>query len=66
MKIKAAPGRNPRDPISMATLPPEGREVRDTDPFWRRRLRDADVEIVDDVEIPPPPDDQRRNREIAT
>jgi hypothetical protein len=32
-----------RDPTSMALLPEAGREVRDSDPFWRRRVRDGDV-----------------------
>jgi hypothetical protein len=47
MKVKPAEGRMVRDPRSMQLVPPEGREVSDRDPFWRRRLRDGDVVLVD-------------------
>jgi hypothetical protein len=49
MKIIPAPGRMTRDPHTMALLPPEGREVKDGDVFWLRRLRDGDV-----IKEPPP------------
>ena len=45
MWVKPAPGRTVRDPISMAKLPPEGREVKDGDLFWVRRIRDGDVTV---------------------
>lgn len=35
-----------RDPDTRRTLPPEGAEVPDTT-FWRRRLRDGDVVLVE-------------------
>lgn len=52
MKVKPAPGRSVRDPTTKLLLPPEGREVRDGDPFWARRIRDGDV-IVDKGDPPP-------------
>jgi len=48
MKVKPVEGRVVRDPRSMALLPEEGREVPDHDPFWLRRLRDGDVELVEE------------------
>jgi Protein of unknown function (DUF2635) len=45
MRVKPAPGRTVRDPESMVILPPEGREVKDGDLFWLRRIRDADVTV---------------------
>lgn len=48
MKVIPAPGRMVRDPRSFALLKPEGREVPDNDPFWKRRLRDGDVTAEED------------------
>lgn len=45
MKLKPAAGRAVRDPAKGTLLPAEGAEV-DLDAFWRRRLRDGDVEMV--------------------
>jgi hypothetical protein len=45
MKVKPVPGRSVRDPKTMILLPPEGREVKDGDPFWMRRIRDGDVTV---------------------
>ena len=45
MKVIPAPGRAVRDPRSMMLLPEDGREVSDDDPFWVRRVRDADVTV---------------------
>ena len=45
MWVKPAPGRTVRDPTSMAKLPDEGREVKDGDLFWVRRIRDGDVTV---------------------
>ena len=55
MLVKPVPGRTVRDPHSMALLPEEGREVPDADPFWLRRVRDADVTVA---EAPPPEQQQ--------
>jgi hypothetical protein len=54
MKVKPAPGRAVRDPHTMALLPAEGREVKDSDVYWRRRVRDGDVMIVEAKEQPEP------------
>jgi len=45
MKVKPVEGRAVRDPLSLALLPDEGREVSDDDPFWLRRVRDGDVTV---------------------
>ena len=42
MRVKPAPPRMVRDPLTRQLLPEEGREVPDNQ-FWRRRLRDGDV-----------------------
>lgn len=42
MRVKPAPDREVRDPLTMQLLPADGREVPDNQ-FWRRRLRDGDV-----------------------
>jgi hypothetical protein len=52
MKVKPAPGRAVRDPVTMELLPDEGATVRDDDPFWTRRVLDGDVEVIADD--PPP------------
>lgn len=53
MFVKPAPGLLIRDPLTMAVLPPEGREVGD-DYFWIRRLRDGDVVQTTAPENSPP------------
>jgi hypothetical protein len=58
MKVVPAPGRAVRDPHTMILLPPEGREVKDSDVFWRRRVRDGDV-IVEVSERQPEPQPAR-------
>lgn len=45
MKLKPVAGRAVRDPAKGALLPEEGMDI-ELDAFWRRRLRDGDVEIV--------------------
>lgn len=45
MKIKPTTGRAVRDPVKGTLLPEEGADVENS-PFWRRRLRDGDVERV--------------------
>lgn len=45
MKLKPAAGRAVRDPAKGTLLPAEGAEV-ELDAFWRRRLRDGDVEMI--------------------
>lgn len=45
MKLKPTAGRAVRDPVKGTLLPATGAEVGDS-PFWRRRLRDGDVELV--------------------
>lgn len=42
MHIKPAPGLTIRDPDLRDHLPPEGRDVPESD-YWHRRLRDGDV-----------------------
>lgn len=49
MYVKPAPERLVRDPVTLRPLPDEGAEVRATDLFWERALRDEDV-----VEAPAP------------
>ncbi len=39
----ARPGLIVRDPQTLAALPDAGADVADT-PYWRRRLKDGDVE----------------------
>lgn len=48
MKLKPSAGCAVRDPVKGILLPAEGDEVGDS-LFWRRRLRDGDVEIVTDA-----------------
>lgn len=45
MKVKPIAGRAVRDPVKGILLPESGAEVQDS-PFWRRRLRDGDVELM--------------------
>lgn len=45
MHVRPVPGRLVRDPATMLVLPPEGLAVSDT-PFWRRRIAEGDVELV--------------------
>ena len=50
MKVKPAAGRIVRYPTPpYAMLPAEGREVPDNQ-YWRRRIRDGDVEIITEHE----------------
>lgn len=42
MYVKPAPGFTIRDPDLLDYLPPDGREVPETD-YWHRRVRDGDV-----------------------
>jgi hypothetical protein len=43
MKIYPVAGRLARDEHNRQPVPAEGREVRDDDPYWVRRVRDGDV-----------------------
>ncbi len=52
MRVKPVEGRTVRDPESMELLPPEGGVVRDNDPFWTRRIRDGDVEVIEEEPAP--------------
>ncbi len=45
MFVRPRPGLKVRDPYLKDLLPEEGREVPE-DPYWHRRLRDQDVELV--------------------
>jgi hypothetical protein len=49
MIVKPAPGLKVRDPYRQDHLPPDGREVSDTDLYWER------ARIVGDVIVEPPP-----------
>lgn len=47
MKVKpVVPGAIIRDPVTRRPLPQEGGEVQDNI-FWRRRLRDGEVVLVE-------------------
>ncbi|GBQ69659.1 hypothetical protein AA103196_2273 [Ameyamaea chiangmaiensis NBRC 103196] len=48
MRVKPAEGRAVRFPASKRLLKTEGEDVPDT-MFWRRRLRDGDIEVVNTV-----------------
>lgn len=48
MYVKPKDGLSVRDPVKGVALPVEGAEVQDSI-FWRRRLRDGDVSIVEKV-----------------
>ena len=47
MFVKPVPGRLVRDPVKGTFLPENGAEVPDDAYFWRNRLRDGDVEKVE-------------------
>lgn len=47
MFVKPVPGRLVRDPVKGTLLPENGAEVPDDSYFWRNRLRDGDVEKVE-------------------
>jgi hypothetical protein len=55
MRVLPVEGRVVRDPKTKMPLPPEGREVPDTDMFWVRRVRDGDVTVADDAPQPHAP-----------
>lgn len=51
MRIKPSPGLKVRDHVTHQLLPAEGIDIVDTagvanDPYWRRLIRDKDVEVV--------------------
>lgn len=48
--IKSAPERLCIDPATGRPLPPEGASVV-MDDYWRRRLKDGDIEIVTPVPV---------------
>jgi hypothetical protein len=47
MFVKPAPGLKVRDPYMQDHLPPEGREVSDTDLYWERARIVGDVLVVE-------------------
>lgn len=47
MFVKPVPGRMVRCPVKGTFLPENGAEVPDDAYFWRNRLRDGDVEKVE-------------------
>lgn len=47
MFVKPAPGRIVRDPVKGTPLPENGAEVPNDAYFWLNRLRDGDVEKVE-------------------
>lgn len=53
VKVKTAEGRFVRDPGTLRPLAPEGVEVDRDDPFWFRRIADADVVTVDEAPAVP-------------
>jgi hypothetical protein len=55
MKVKLAAGRALRDPVTKQLMPADQvREVSATSIYWRRRLRDGDVVVVEDTPRPRP------------
>lgn len=61
MKVVPGEGRQVRDPLNHALVPPEGREVNEHDMYWARRLRDGDI-----VPAPDPPPETTRARKQET
>ncbi len=59
MKIKPSPGLMIRDPDLHDYLPPDGRDVPDSD-YWHRRLRDGDVIPVKAEDATPEPAQQTK------
>lgn len=56
MRVRPAqPGAMIRDPHTRRPLPEEGGTVSDSN-FWRRRLRDGDVVMVEGDDGPVPPE----------
>lgn len=66
MFVKPAAGLSIRDPDLLDLLPPEGREVPDSQGYWHRRVRDGDVQLVQspvaETVIPAAPAKPARNR----
>ena len=53
MKVRLAEGRMLRDPRTKVLIDADRvREVPDASGYWRRRLRDGDVVIVEEEEHP--------------
>lgn len=48
MFVKPNQGCEIRDPFKRTLLPKEGAEVADSDPFWKRRVKDKDVIVIDE------------------
>lgn len=46
MFVKPNPDRQVPDPVKQDYLPPEGREVENSQ-YWQRRVQDGDVTIED-------------------
>jgi hypothetical protein len=61
MFVKPAPGLKVRDPYRQDHLPPEGREVSDTDLYWERARIVGDVFVVQ----PQDPEPSRKSRTTA-
>lgn len=50
MKVRLAEGRALRDPVThMLMEPDQVREVPDSSLYWRRRVRDGDVVVVEEA-----------------
>ena len=67
MFVKPCEGRAVRDPTTRALLAADGEEKPDTR-FWRRRVRDKDVEEVKrpaDVEAEPKADEVKPADQVA-
>lgn len=55
MRVKIAEGRQLRDPVHKRLYNAgDVIEVRDSDLYWRRRVRDGDVTVEPAVASPPP------------
>lgn len=66
MFIKAVEGRTIRNPVNGAVVGSDAIEVDDNNMFWVRRVRDGDVEIVDQsVDDQSPSADEAHGEEDA-
>ena len=54
MFVKPVEGRMIRDPVSFVPVPPEGREVTETD-YWLLAVRDGDLQLVEPPPLRPNP-----------
>lgn len=61
MIVKPKKGLLVKDPVTLQYLPEKGKRVTDNS-FWRRRLRDGDVEEVVQKSIETKIDDSKKSK----